>query len=187
VPRFFSAAERARWEAAGKPGFGGSPLDTTDATPGSLSWGWETLGVHSAGEIPTDPGALARLVERHAGETKNPLAYEEFQLITGILRFAPLSGAQTAAFYEVLATLPGIELVGATTDPLGRAGTAFAVERGGPIREEIILDPRTGRLLGSRMTLITPDPAYADVPVGTTIGYETIVSTGVVDSTETRP
>jgi RNA polymerase sigma-70 factor (ECF subfamily) len=186
-PRFFSAAERARWEAAGKPGFGGAPLDVSDATPGSLSWGWEVLGVRSAAEIPTDPGALARLVGEHAGQTKNPLAYQEFQLITGILRFAPLSGAQTAAFYEVLAALPGIELVGATTDPLGRAGTAFAVERGGPIREEIILDPRTGRLLGSRLTLIAPDAAYADAPIGTTVGYETIVSTGVVGSTDARP
>jgi hypothetical protein len=187
APHFFSASERARWEAAGKPGFDGRPLDETDPTPGSLSWGWETLGMHSAGEIPTDPTALARLVAEHAGQTKNPLAYEEFQLITGILRFAPLSGAQTAAFYEVLARLPGIELVGATTDPLGRAGTAFAIERGGPIREEIILDPRSGRLLGSRMTLIAPDPAYADAPIGTTIGYETVVSTGVVDATDARP
>ena len=158
-PQFFSDAERARWEAAGKPGFGPSAgIDTTDPAAGSLSFGWETLGVHARDEIPTDPGALAQLVASGARGTKNPLPYEEFQLIAEVLRFAPLSGAQTAAFYQVLAALPGIELVGPAKDSLGRAGTAFAVDRGGPTREELILDPRTGRLLGSRTTLTAPDP-----------------------------
>ena len=105
-----------------------------------------------------------------------------------MLRFAPLSGAQTAAFYEVLATLPGIELVGPAKDPLGRAGTAFAVERGDALRAASSSSTRRpGRLLGSRMILTAPDPAYAGAPVGTVIGYETIVSTGVVDSTDARP
>jgi hypothetical protein len=87
----------------------------------------------------------------------------------------------------VLATLPGIELVVATTDPLGRAGTAFAVERGDSLREELILDPQTGHLLGSRTTLATTDPAYPGAPADTVIGYETIVATGVVDSIDSRP
>ena len=186
-PQFFSDAERARWEAAGKPGFGRSAgIDTTDPAAGSLSFGWETLGVHARDDIPTDPGALAQLVASGARGTKNPLPYEEFQVIAEVLRFAPLSGAQTAAFYQVLAALPGIELVGPAKDSLGRAGTAFAVDRGGPTREELILDPRTGRLLGSRTTLTAPDPQYAGAPAGTVLGYETIVSTGVVDSTQAR-
>jgi hypothetical protein len=186
-PRFFSAAERARWETAGKPGFGPvSEIDQQQAA-GALSWGWETLGVHSADQVPSDPDALARLVARAAEGTKNPLPYEEFQVIEEVLRFAPLSGAQTAAFYDVLAALPGIELVGATTDPIGRAGTAFAVDRGGPTREELILDPRTGRLLGSRTTLTEATPEYAGAAPGTTLGYESIVATGVVGSTGERP
>jgi hypothetical protein len=187
-PQFFSAAERARWEAAGKPGFGPSGgIDSTDPTPGALSFGWESLGVHSRDEIPTDPTALATLVERGAQGTKNPLPYEEFQVIEEVLRFAPLSGAQTAAFYQVLATLPGIQLVGPAKDALGRPGTSFAVDRGDPTRDELILDPQTGRLLGSRTTLTRPDSAYPGAPAGTVLGYETIVSTGVVDSTDARP
>jgi hypothetical protein len=187
APQFFSDAERARWEAAGKPGFGADAgIDETEAA-GQIAWGWESLGVHSGAEIPTDPAALEQLVARHANGTGNPLAWEEFELISDVLRFAPLSGAQTAAFYEVLASLPGIQLVGPVEDALGRPGTAFAVDRGDPLRSELILDASTGRLLGSRMTLAAPDPAYAGVPVGTTIGYETIVATGVVDSTTARP
>jgi len=87
----------------------------------------------------------------------------------------------------VLATLPGIALVGPTTDPLGRAGTAFAVERGDALRQELILDAKTGRLLGSRTSLVTPDPAYPGAPAGTVIGYETIVASGVVSSLDARP
>jgi hypothetical protein len=184
-PQFFDAAERARWEAAGRPGFG--PESAVDSVEQDLSFGWETLGVHSTAEVPTDPAALGALIEHAAQGTKNPLPWEEFQVISEVLRFAPLSGAQTAAFYQVLADLPGIELVGPTTDPLGRPGTAFAVERGDSLRQELILDPQTGRLLGSRTTLATTDPAYPGAPAGTVIGYETIVATGVVDSTDARP
>jgi hypothetical protein len=187
APQFFSDAERARWEAAGKPGFGPAHGIDESEPAGEIAWGWESLGVHSAAQIPTDPAALGQLVAQHATGTKNPLAWEEFELISDVLRFAPLSGAQTAAFYQVLATLPGIELVGPAKDALGRPGTAFAVERGDPLRSELILDTATGRLLGSRMTLAASDPTYAGVPVGTTIGYETIVATGVVGSTEARP
>ncbi len=187
APQFFTDAERARWEAAGKPGFGPANGIDESEPAGEIAWGWESLGVHSAAQIPTDPAALEQLVARSATGTKNPLAWEEFQVISDVLRFAPLSGAQTAAFYEVLASLPGIQLVGPVEDALGRPGTAFAVERGDPLRSELILDATTGRLLGSRTTLAAPDPAYAGAPVGTTIGYETIVATGVVDSTTARP
>jgi hypothetical protein len=187
APQFFSDAERARWEAAGKPGFSADHGIDESEPAGEIAWGWESLGVHSGAEIPSDPAALEQLVARSATGTKNPLAWEEFQVVSDVLRFAPLSGAQTAAFYQVLADLPGIELVGPVKDALGRPGTAFAVERGDPLRAELILDPATGRLLGSRMTLAASDPAYAGVPVGTTIGYETIAATGVVDSTSARP
>jgi RNA polymerase sigma-70 factor (ECF subfamily) len=187
APQFFSDAERARWEAAGKPGFGADGGIDEQEAAGSLSWGWESLGVHAAAEIPADPAALARLVEAHADQNKNPRAYEEFTLIFDVLRFAPLSGAQTAAFYEALAGLPGIELTGSVKDGIGRTGTGFAVERGGPVREEIILDPKTGRLLGNRTTLTAPDEAYPGAPAGAVLGYETIVSTGVVGSTDAAP
>ncbi len=187
-PQFFSAAERARWEAAGKPGFGPAGGIDESEGPGGLSWGWEMLGVHSGAQIPTDPDALARLVARGADGTKNPLPYEEFKLIGEILRFAPLSGAQTAAFYQVLATLPGIELIGSTTDPIGRPGTAVSLTRpGDPAREELILDPQTGRMLGSRSTLVAPDAAYAGAAVGDTLSYEAVVATGVVGATDARP
>lgn len=185
-PQFFSAAERARWEAAGKPGFGqGSGIDETLAA-GELSWGIEPLA-RTVAEIPSDPEELARLVDQHSDENKNARAHEEFKLIESVLRFAPLSGAQTAAFYQVLAGLPGIEIVGAAKDGLGRTGTVFAVGNGGPTRQELILDPDTGRLLGSRTTLTAPDPVNPGTPVGAVIGSETIVTTGVVGSTDARP
>jgi len=33
----------------------------------------------------------------------------------------------------------------------------------------------------------TPAPEYPGAPAGTVLGYETIVSTGVADSTQARP
>jgi RNA polymerase sigma-70 factor (ECF subfamily) len=185
-PQFFSAAERARWEGAGKPGFESSGgIDETVAA-GELSWGIQPLA-RKVADIPSDPEVLARLIEQHANENKNTTAQEAFSLIEEVLRFAPLSGAQTAAFYQVLASLHGIEVAGAARDGLGRSGTAFTLADGGPTRQELILDPETGRLLGSRTTLTAPDPSYEDAAIGTVLSYETIVSTGVVGSTDARP
>jgi len=122
APQFFTAAELARWEAAGKPGFGaGAGIDESEPA-GEIAWGWESLGVHSAAQIPTDPAALAQLVARNATGTKKPARLGG---VPGHLRRPALRsalGAQTAAFYEVLASLPGIQLVGRSRDALGRPG-----------------------------------------------------------------
>ncbi len=128
-PKFFSAAARARWEAAGKPGFGnGSGIDELAAGGRALLGHRAARAARSPSSRPIPP-SLARLIEQHSDENKNSRAAEEFSLIEGVLRFAPLSGAQTAAFYQVLASLPGIEIVGEAKDGLGRTGTAFAVDQ----------------------------------------------------------
>ncbi len=61
-------------------------------------------------------------------------------------------------------------VLGPAKDALRRPGTAFAVDRGDPTRDELILDPATGRLRGSRTTLTRPDPAYSGAPAGTVVG-----------------
>jgi|1186.fasta_scaffold07667_2 hypothetical protein len=180
-PHFFSSAARARWEAAGKPAFGDNRVLDELEPAGELSWGIEPLA-HAVFDLPSDAATLAQLLERNSDAP-----YEEFALIEEVLRFAPLSGAQTAAFYQVLASLPGIEIAGEANDGLGRTGTAFAIDNGSGLRQELILDPGTGRLLGSRETLTAPDPVNPDTPVGTVLGSETIIATGVVDSTDARP
>ena len=186
-PAFFSEAERARWEAAGKPPFGDDRAIDEAESAGELSWGTDSLGVNAPAQIPSSPFALAALLERRTDGTKNTRAWDEFKLIGDVLRFAPLSGAQTAAFYQVMAGIPGVEVTVGVKDGIGRTGTAFSLEHDGATREEIILDPDTGRMLGSRTTLVKADPLMRDVPAGTVLGAETVVSTGVVDATDARP
>ncbi len=163
-----------------------APIDEL-APAGDLSWGWSALGVDAASENPSDPAALARLLAQRSGEAKRSAAWEAFELIGDVLRFAPLSGAQTAAFYEVMAGIPGIEVTGDVKDGIGRPGTAFALDRDGRTRNEIILERATGRMLGSRTTLLKADPLMRDVPVGAVLGAETVVATCVVGSTDARP
>jgi RNA polymerase sigma-70 factor (ECF subfamily) len=186
-PEFFSAAERARWEAAGKPGFQQSDVLDEHEAAGELSWGLTPLGLSKPGDVPSDPYTLEQLLDRGAKDSTNAPGYDEFQAIAEILRDTPLSGAQTAAFYEVLAMLPGVELAGAARDGLDRLGTVFAFQGDGPIREEIILDPDTGRMLGSRSTLTRADATIQGAEPGAVLGAETVVATGVVDSTSARP
>ena len=129
--------------------------------------------------LPTDPTALAAMVESAAVANSWSAAWEQLDLIAELLRGAPLSPAQSAALYEVAATLPGIELVGPTEDAMGRPGIGVAVTSNG-YREELVLDPRTGQLLGEFQTNLE---ARDDLPAGTVLESVSFVRTGVVDST----
>ena len=74
---------------------------------------------------------------------------------------------------------PGVQLVGAVKDELGRRGTAVAYVSHG-VSDELIFDPRTSALLAERQ-VVTGDGSWA--PVGTVLQSKSYVSSGVVDST----
>ena len=186
-PQFFSAAERARWEAAGKPGFGqGSGIDET------LAGGRAVLG-HRA---PRPHGRRDPLRPRGAGAARRAALRREQELARprGVQADRERVALRPALGRADRGVLPGAggasrasRSSATAKDGLGRTGTAFAVGNGGPTRQELILDPDTGRLLGSRTTLTAPDPVNPGTPVGAVIGSETIVATGVVGSTDARP
>jgi len=67
---------------------------------------------------------------------------ELFVIVGDLLRESPASPALREALWEVAARIPGVTLVGATTDSAGRAGVAVARDD-----RRYILDPNDGRLL----------------------------------------
>jgi hypothetical protein len=98
----------------------------------------------------------------------------------------PTSAALRAALYRVLATTPGIRLLGRTPDSIGRDGTAVAVDVE-DAQLELILDPATGELLQTSRTLLHRDKAYFDgnQPPGL-INRATYLASGIVTSTRAR-
>ena len=66
----------------------------------------------------------------------------------GRLLFESGSPALRAALYRVIAHLPGVKLLGARNDRIGRRGVAVAMTDGSRVAEEVVLfDPATSEVL----------------------------------------
>jgi hypothetical protein len=143
--------------------------------------------------VPTEVDALRRYVEERAGgEVSAPtmptssvspapngggsLGYRMFLVVGDMLRETNAPPELRAALYEVVSTLEGVELIGETTDQIGRPGIGVGFWDGASV-EILIFDPTTSAILGERRE--TSD--------GRTVEWSAIVASGVVGSTEARP
>jgi hypothetical protein len=90
------------------------------------------------------------------------------------------------ALYQVLTRLDGIRLVGGVTDLAGRRAVGVAIDVDRPLHErnELLLEPAAGRLLGTQR-LTRKVPGWR-VPAGTVIDERVFLEASVVDSC-TRP
>lgn len=114
--------------------------------------------------LPTDPAELQRYIEQHA-TGGGPRFSDIFSYAENLLTGAPLPPKVTAAVYHVIARLPGMRLIGPTRDPLGRPGVAVGLFfKHQPGRIELILNPKTGVLLGERG--ISLNAKQMQAPVG---------------------
>jgi hypothetical protein len=123
-------------------------LDVPDTGPTTGTW--QTPTARFVATLPTDPRALyeraaADVVRDGHGDKKDQ---ETFVYLADLLGSGSpyLSPTLKSAVYRAMALIPGVQNLGATTDLLGRQGTALA---GPEDRDDtLILDPRTGEVLG---------------------------------------
>ena len=175
---FPTPADEAAWEAAGSP-----DLHEGETSDDTFLPGPQGLSFLDLSGLPTDPDALRTAIESRAVEGGPPGDAETFTIVGDLLRETYGSPALRAALYEVAASLPGVELIGSTTDPAGRPGIAVAFENGSA-RNELIFDPRTAALLGERTVMTNEDDG---IPAGTIVSSAVYLSTGIVDSTNDTP
>jgi hypothetical protein len=172
--RFLSERDRRNWIAHGRPALG---------RPGTSE---TRIGPLRPLDLPSDPDALYRRLEQESVGHGNSTPDEMLQLVGNALRETNASPAQRAALYAVAARIPGVELVGAVTDALGRSGVAVAREDDhAKIRYTLVFDPKTAALLAEEQVVL-PGNALG-YPAGTRIGYATYVKSGIVDSLGARP
>lgn len=98
---------------------------------------WDSLW-----SLPTDPDKLTSLFRSQIHGAGPDPDSELFTWVGDYLRETPAPPELRAALYEVASRIPGVTLVGPTTDSVGRPG--IGISRGG---EELIIDPRDGALL----------------------------------------
>ncbi|WP_086845717.1 CU044_5270 family protein [Amycolatopsis kentuckyensis] len=103
--------------------------------------------------LPTDPEQLLAVFRAAAGtNTKHDADYLTFKTAASFAARADalLTPAVRTALYQAIALLPGIRRVPGQVDLAGRAGVAIGRD-GDRFRSEIILDPVTSRVIGTRM------------------------------------
>ena len=143
---FPTAAARRLWVSLGKPSFDAVvPPRVAIAPSGGISVGLNGITLGQLLSLPADPRAIERRL--FAGATpNNVLGYVEQ------MNQYPLPAKLQGAIYRALALVPGIRAEGRARALTGRAGLAFGVSRGRDLFE-LIVDPATGAVLGTRSVI----------------------------------
>ncbi len=157
---FLNDTERAAWIAAGRPDLG---LPNTEVYSPKVK-----MLIAGIGWLPSSHQDLV-------------------ELISYLLEHYPLPPELRAALYQVLTRLDGVRLIGGVTDLAGRHAVSVAIDLDQPLheRDELLLDPATGRLLGAR-SVLTREVSGWRIPAGTVIDQSVFLEASVVDSRTTR-
>ncbi len=139
---------------------------------GPMDWGFDGL--------PRDPHQLLNYIYRaRAGQDVSPDT-AAVRFIADTLRTGVVPADLRASLYGALAGVPGVSISDRAATLDGRTGVAFGRDEGNGLRQEIIIDPATGLMIGER-ELVLRDGVLPGVPVGDSMGW-TAVTTTVVDS-----
>ncbi|MFG3200668.1 CU044_5270 family protein [Streptomyces sp. NPDC048192] len=119
---------------------------------------------------PHDPAALrAYLTETARTATGSLTTPELLDAVGELLDHWTLGARESAALVRVLADARGLRPAGQVTDRLGRPGQAYTYDGRGE-RRLLILDPRTGAVLGLETTVTRDEPRYG-VKAGDVMSY----------------
>jgi len=174
-PTFLSERDHQAWIAGGRPNLG------TGVSSTRLGGGPAENTRMASLDLPSDPDLVYARIHTQAEGNANGVDAEMFTLIGDALRENYTTPSQRAALYEVAARLPGIQLVGRTTDATGRPAVAVAMENGhNDLRSTLLFDPGSYALLGEEEVLLPGN--RLGYPAGTVVGNATYVEQEVVDA-----
>jgi len=136
-------------------------------------------------DLSTDPHILARQLA--VGHPLSDGPQEQLVAFTDTASQQPIRPAVEATILRLLAKIPGLINSGMVRDRAGRIGVAVSLDSASfRDRYTLILDPRTGRLLGFEQTL-RGSPGRIPVRRGAVLAYTTIYSSGYVTNTTNTP
>jgi hypothetical protein len=146
--RFGSRAAAARWRADGGRVDPGTSTSSAAAVGGYPFANFGALTRREIFALPTNPKLLFKRLFAHNVPPSTRARYE-FNVTAGTLLADPLPPRLRSALFGVLTLIPGVKSIGQASDLLGRRGAAVALTAGG-IRTELIFDPQTSEVLGTR-------------------------------------
>ena len=130
-------------------------------------------------EMPRGPSALRDYFYDSYTDGSASIDEDVWVRITDLLRTGEVPADLRAALYRAIALIPGVEIIDDQAALDGRTGVALGrVEpaRGSTSREEIIIDPTTGLIIGERTVILA---RQGEIPSGTVVSSASIETTVV--------
>ncbi|TFD71068.1 CU044_5270 family protein [Cryobacterium sp. Hb1] len=148
--------------------------------PGGTFYATSSPNLDKLDGLPTDPYRLLNYIYRITlGSGPSPDA-AAFTWIADSLRGFGAKAEIRAALYEAAAMIPGVVITDSAATLNDRTGVSIGrTEPSDGLRHDIIIDARTGRLIGERAVLVDPTKK-SPFPVGTSVAWTAITIT-VVD------
>ena len=135
-------------------------------------WGFDKL--------PLDPQQLLNYIYRTTAGRGVSVDGEALVFIADTLRTGVVPADLRAALYKAAAGIPGVKISDRAATLEGQTGIAFGRDDSNGVRQEIIIDPNTGLMIGERQVLLR-DNILPGAPAGESMGWTTVTTT-VVDS-----
>jgi hypothetical protein len=153
-----------------------TPTECGESGPVAQDYVW-------VASLPTDPVRLRRALRSSFGDKGDDGPEMRWQVITDALRRGITSPKLLAALFRLAAEIPGARVIPNLRDDLGRPATGIQyVTRldpaDAPQTEQLILDARTLRYLGSRTVAGEP---RAGLVRGTVLSSSMLVKLDVTD------
>ena len=177
---FASAADKARWKAAGEPKLTTVAGRVTSNYHMKFHWGSGASQLTWGGvqKLPVTAAALGKVLHRMWNAEPDKAAAVGFphpdfsQYLVQwavILLTGPATPGTRAATYRLLAEQPGVTMINGVTDPLGRSG--IAVGDGGG--DYLVINQHTAQVLA-----YTSNPVHPDAAIVATTGVMVYEATG---------
>lgn len=129
--------------------------------------------------FPRDPYRLLNNIYKQTLGKGQSVDGEALVFIADLLRTGIVPADLRAALYKAAAMIPGVTITEGQANLNGQTGVAIGhTDSSGFESQEIIIDPRTGQLIGEREVL---NQAYEVIPAGTAVAW-TAIETSVSDT-----
>ncbi|HEY5136256.1 MAG TPA: CU044_5270 family protein [Candidatus Nanopelagicales bacterium] len=141
---------------------------TTGLAPADVPASWQQPSPTWLASLPLDPVALRdRLYADTAGHGRS-VDGEAFVYVADLLRSGVVPADLRAALYRVLATVPGVEITSSRATIGDATGVGLGYDEAADgTRQEIVVDPTDGELVGERYVAVE---ALDGIPAGTVTG-----------------
>jgi hypothetical protein len=144
--------------------------------------GWQNPTAEFVNSLPTDPH---KLYDRLRADTKGHGRDPDLEMVVYVadaISSGLVPARIRANLYRALALVPALEISERNANLAGRTGIALGVDRTGT-KQELIIDPVTGQVIGGRQTITQ---GMGSIPMGTVIAFSSMTN-GVAPGIGDKP